>query len=100
MTGPTQPARELPEHRVAVVVFTSVRAVDFSDASYIAETAIRQALKTSSIEDPKHLTVTAKFPGRDERVKVHVRCLREVGMAAGNGYLGTGTTSKAYRESE
>jgi hypothetical protein len=39
-------------HRVAVVVFTEVSAVDFTDARFVAETAVRQAL------------ISARAPGR------------------------------------
>jgi len=40
---------EMTCHRVAVVVFAEVDAVDFADAAFLTETAIRQALVSASV---------------------------------------------------
>lgn len=90
---------DLAEHRVAMVVFVTADAVDFTDAVHVAETAIRQSLGTCAIEDPHHLTVSARFANHDP-AKVHVHKLREVGAAMGNGYLKTTPTDRAYREGQ
>lgn len=44
--------QDTARHRVAIVVFAEVDAVDFADARFLAETAVRQAL------------VSAQVPGR------------------------------------
>lgn len=89
---------ELPEHRVAVVVFASVRAVDLSDATGIARVAIQQSLRTCSINHPSALTtVQARFPGQSP-APVHVHRVEDLGSATYGGYLGTKVTDRAYRE--
>lgn len=92
-----RPDDDLDEHRVAVVVFATLRAVDPSDAAAIAEVAVKQALRTSSIEHPSLLTITAKFRN-NERRPVHIHEVREVHRAAGAGFLHVHATSRAYRE--
>jgi hypothetical protein len=84
---------DLPEHRVAMVVFTTVRAVDELDGHGIVRHAIRSALKTSSVEAPI-LTVMARF--RDGEVPVKVHDLVEIGTAAGNGYVWIKPTNRAF----
>lgn len=93
---------DLPEHRVAVVVFTSVRAVDSADARYIAEAAVRAALLSGA--SPEHGDLELRRPARQGdsgplRVRVPTHEIRELGMACGNGYLFIEPTSKAYRRS-
>jgi hypothetical protein len=92
-------SEELQEIRVPITVFASVRACDFGDAAYIAIGAIRRALKTCSIESdhPARLTTHVEING--EWINVHIHKLMETGCAAGNGYLWTETSAKAYRES-
>lgn len=89
---------ELPEIRVPITVFASVRACDFGDAAYIAIGAIRRALKTCSIESDHPALLTTHVQINGEWIDVHVHKLMETGSAAGNGYLWTEVTSKAYRE--
>ena len=103
MTASTEPpARDnsdLPEHRVAMVLFTTVRAVDQLDASGVARLAIVSALKDSRIVRPGHpATLLAKF--RDSEVPVQVHEVLELGAAGGNGYLWTWPTGKAYPRPE
>lgn len=93
MTDELRDNSDLPEHRVAMVVFTTVRAVDELDGHGIVRHAIRSALKAESIDTDKVLLL-ARF--RDAAVAVRVHDLVEVGTAAGNGYLWTRPTSKAY----
>lgn len=95
MTGPTQAARELPEQRVSITVFATVRAVDASDGAAIAQVAIRRALLAART-DPAEFVVPCSMRDGDRPVRIHT--LMETGMAAGNGYLWTHATSKAYRE--
>lgn len=93
-----EPDSELPEQRVAITVFATVRAVDLSDAGFIAEAAIRRALLEVHRRDQEGLVVMS--PMRRGGVPVRIHKLMETGMAAGNGYLWTQLTPKAYRESE
>lgn len=90
----------LPEHRVAITVFATTCAVDSLDAAHIATLAIRQAIATAagngSLAFPQ--AIPAKF--RDESRPVQVVGAMETGTAAGNGYLWTAPTSKAFKEVE
>lgn len=85
--------RALPEHRVAMVVFTTVRAVDQTDAAGIVRHAVRNAVRMASI-DNEAAVLLARF--RDARVRVQVHELMDLGMAAGNGYVWIHPTAKAY----
>lgn len=93
---------DLPEHRVAIVVFASVHAVDELDAGHIAEAAVRAALRSGV--SPEHGDLELRRPARQGdsgplRVRVPVHEIRELGMACGNGYLWVSPTGKAYRRS-
>lgn len=88
---------DLPEHRVAMVVFTTVRAVDAIDAANIASHAIRSALKTSSVEAPIR-TIMARF--REAAVPVQVHDVMDLGVAGGNGYVWIKPTNRAYFSAE
>lgn len=80
-----------------ITVFASVRAVDEVDAGYIATAAMRRAFKTSSIQGyAAPLTIQVQLKG--DWLPVHIHTLMETGMAAGNGYLWTYASSKAYRD--
>ncbi len=98
---PTQPADEPnpdpPEQRVSITVFATVRAVDVQDAGAIASVAISRALRAAN---PGPTEVLVMCPMRDGDRPVRIHQVMETGMAAGNGYLWTRATSKAYRESE
>lgn len=90
-------AEELPLIRVPITVFASVRAVDEVDAGFIAVAAMRCAFKTSSIQGyGAPLTIQVQLKG--DWLPVHIHQLMETGMAAGNGYLWTHASSKAYRD--
>jgi hypothetical protein len=98
VTASTEPARDnsdLPEHRVAMVLFTTVRAVDELDAAGVARLAIVGALKDSRVVRPgQPATLLARF--RDGEVPVQVHEVMDLGMAGGNGYTWTKPTGKAY----
>lgn len=96
-SGPTQPADdpELPVQRVSVTVFVTVRGVDALDAGSIAEVAIRRALLAART-NPDEFVVPCPMRTGVRPVRIHK--VMETGMAAGNGYLWTDVTSKAYRE--
>jgi hypothetical protein len=90
---------DLPEHRVAVVVFTTVRAVDFADASYIAEAAIRRAILDGADKDVGELVYRHKQRQGDvgpAKIPVNLCAVREVSAAANSGYLGVTPTTSAY----
>lgn len=97
---PTGSGDELAEFRVPITVFTCVQAVDFADAVFIAERALRQAFVTSSLHRPNGpLTIQAKFDRQGmPAVSVHVHQVRETGSAARNGLLWIEPTNDAYRE--
>lgn len=96
---PTGSGDELTEFRVPITVFTSVRAVDFADAVFIAERALLQAFVTSSLHRPDGpLTIQAKFDKQGKpAVPVEVHQIRETGHAARNGLLWVEPTNDAYR---
>jgi hypothetical protein len=75
--------------RIAVVVFADVSG-EASDAEHVVEYWVRQRL--GPLDGTEH-----PVPLRDaSEVKVRVHNVTEVGVAAGNGYLWTEPTSKAY----
>lgn len=85
----------LEEFRVPVVVFTTVRAVDFTDAAFVASAAVRQSLRKQSIDE---VFTVVQMDHSKGPIRVRVHAAMEVGIAGGNGYLWTAATSKAYRE--
>jgi hypothetical protein len=103
---PTNPAAdrpdELTEFRVPVTVFASVRAVDYADAVFIAERAMRQAFRTSSLHRPDGpLTIQALFEAQEKpAVPVAIHRIYETGGAAANGLLAIEPTGVAYRKPE
>jgi len=90
MTAPTPPDDET-EHHVAIVVFATVRAADADSAAQVATAAVRAAVgikvpgmygaKLPSVIHPSH--PDPRWSGLD----VVVDEVREVGIAARNGYL-------------
>lgn len=86
--------QRMPLHRVAVTVFATVRAVDQHDADSVVEVAVRQALGTDRMRLPT--LIRARSAHSEADVLVHH--VTETGRAAGNGYLWTEPTSKAFRE--
>lgn len=99
---PPQPKRDnsdLSEHRVAMVLFTTVCAVDERDAADVARLAIVSALKDSRVVRPhRPATLLAKF--RDAEVPVQVHEVMDLGMAGGNGYAWIKPTGKGYPREE
>ncbi|MFJ8966073.1 hypothetical protein ACIRG5_42455 [Lentzea sp. NPDC102401] len=91
MTEP-QTGGDLPEFRVAVTVFTTVRAVDHRDALNRAEAGVARALLGTSVPP---VTLETPHP-RIGTFEVNVEAVVETGAAARNGYLGTVPTAKAY----
>lgn len=88
----------LPEHRVAITVFATVAGVDALDAASIAALAIRQAIWAATGEDRRRMPLTIPSKFRDEERPVRIAVVMESGMAAGNGYVWTQPTAKAFRE--
>lgn len=88
---------ELPEHRIAVTVFAVARGVDQDDAGSIAVYAIRKALADTAgvrLGQPGDITVQH----RSGPLTVRIVTAMDTGTAAGNGYLWTEPTPKAFRE--
>ncbi|GAB6901955.1 hypothetical protein [Kineosporia succinea] len=86
-------------YRVAVVVFADVRGVDYVDATAGAVQAIRSAL-TDGFTKPVPVDLPNPYAS-EERFKDHDMSCRAVavmdlGMAAGNGYLWTEPTARAW----
>lgn len=67
--------------------------MDRIDAGHVAVAAVRQARGRAVVGDN---TITAAF--RDENRPVRIAQVMETGTAAGNGYLWTEPTSKAFIE--
>lgn len=88
----------LPEQRISITVFATVRGVDAQDAGAIAQVAIRRALLDARPDRERGAPFVVVCPHRDGDIPVRIHQVMETGMAAGNGYLWTHTTSKAYRE--
>lgn len=88
---------ELEEHRVAVTVFCVAPGVDEVDASLVAEAALRRVLTEATGTRVGHECVI-EAPFRDFPRHVRVVDVMDIGVAAGNGYLWTRPTGKAYRE--
>lgn len=81
-------------HQVAVVVFATVEGVDEHDAGAGLEIAVRTALAGESMALP----VMISRQMRDFTIEAEVSEVMEVGQAAGNGYLWTRPTGRAFPE--
>jgi hypothetical protein len=84
-------------YRSAVVVFVEAKGADERDAGNAAELAVRQALAGPRLGLPADIIL--KMANRPDEAMTVVDVM-EVGLAAGNGYLWTRPTSKAFREYE
>lgn len=92
--------------RVAVVVFVTVDGgADFLDRAHIAEMTVRRTLAGG--ETLRHLPIELDrvpyFKDRkpvDPMPPVTVHAVREVGIAARNGYLWTEVTGHAFPREE
>jgi hypothetical protein len=82
-----------PRTRVAVVVFADVTG-EISDAHHLVERLIREHFGYDGEEHS--IAMRGAAAGREFRIRVHE--VMEAGMAAGNGYLWTKVTSKAFRQ--
>lgn len=90
---------DLPEHRVAMVVFTTVRAVDYSDAVFIARAAIVDAFTDSRVVRPhRPITLTARL--RDDQVPVEVSEVADLRSAGLSGYVQVEPSNRAYTREE
>lgn len=90
---------DLPEHQVAMIVFTTIRALDYADAASIAEYTLRGVFREVSTTG-RDLVTPRKAAGTDHtvyRVPVRVALVRELSAACNSGYLGVTPTSQAYR---
>jgi hypothetical protein len=82
--------------RVALIVFADVDS-DIGGAHHIAERALRGLI--GPMEGETHtVRMSAVKGGTEFAVRFHD--VMEAGMAAGNGYLWTQVTSKAFRQYE
>lgn len=102
---PPQDNADLPEHDVAVVVFTRVCAVDEINAANIAERAVRQAVRDAlktryGRNHEPYGELEFRDLLRNFRVPVVVTDVHELGMACGDSYLHVTPTRKAYREED
>jgi hypothetical protein len=89
----------MTEHRVAVVVFCTVDAVDTTEARYIAARAVRQTIHNSSQAQGENLFVRTilyrpRLTADPDPVTVHD--VRELGHATYGGLLGFEVTNRAY----
>lgn len=83
------------KRRVAVVVFMEATGVDENDAAVHAMMALRQTLFGRPYAAMGRELAPVLLRGKElEPTIVHE--MREVGMAAGNGYLWTTPTIKAF----
>lgn len=84
-------------HRVAVVVFTEVSAVDFSDARFLAETAVRQALISAQPPARARGYIGARLRNA---VMVMVKWSRVVEINSARDMVTVTPAVRAYREQE
>ena len=82
--------------QVAVVVFCEVDTELEEDAEVIAALAVRRRLTQTGAPNEWPADISTDAYGHHFPVRA-VRAM-EVGMAAGNGYLWTRVTAKAFRE--
>lgn len=87
---------EVEKHKVAIVIFCEAEGVDELDASTVAERAIMFKLTDGKFRQAK-LGITFGIEKKTTRDVTVVKAM-DAGLAAGNGYLWTSPTSKAFRE--
>lgn len=80
---------DLPLWRVATVVFSSVRATDYTDATHIAERMVGRAVG-------RGLREVELRPGFVREVAVAE--VLDLGLSGGNGYTYTLPSTKAWRQ--
>lgn len=80
-------------HRVAIVVFCEAEGVDERDAASVAQRALIDNLHDVDLTVNRYEGGKLLFSRRTTFIDA-----TEVGVAAGNGYLWTQPTSKAFRE--
>lgn len=83
---------ERKKHRVAVVVFLEVDGYDECDAGSGGEYAVRQAFTGRR----KGLPVDTEFVAANGKNTASIVDVMELGRAAGNGYLWTRPSGKAF----
>jgi hypothetical protein len=83
-------------HRVAVVVFAECEGADYHDAAMGAQMSLNQFFREHAEGDYKSWTIPS--PPRKDGYKwdTTIHDVVEVGIAAGNGYLWTRPTRKAF----
>lgn len=93
-----------PQHRIAVVVFTTVRAVDYGDGAGIVEDAVRKLVREAPGNYTPQLGKSIVFERERTdatwQVPIEVHAIRELSMAAGNGYVTVVPSAVAYRGDE
>jgi hypothetical protein len=82
--------------KVAVVVLVDCEGVDERDASNVAQVAVRAAITGDALAS---MPVEVAIPLRKAVDRtVRVIDVMDLGVAAGNGYLWTSPTSRAWRD--
>ncbi|UKD50867.1 hypothetical protein L3Q65_00815 (plasmid) [Amycolatopsis sp. FU40] len=92
-------AETMPEQRVAVTVFATVRGGDAQEAALVAQRALQQAFAAAANSLPRvalPLEIPVKLPGGCETVRIVA--MRETGAAARNGYLWVEPTPQAWQQ--
>lgn len=89
MTESANTGGDLPLWRVATVVFSSVRGVDYTDATHVAERMVEQAVGRGARD-------VELRPGFVREVTVAE--VLDLGLAGGNGYTYTLPSTKAWRQ--
>lgn len=90
---------DLSEHHVAMVVFTTVRAVDDGDAAFIARVAIVDAFTDTRVIRP-HRPVTLMARLRDDQVLVEVSEVADLRSVGLSGYVQIQPSNRAYPREE
>lgn len=91
---------ERQRHRVAIVIFAECDGVDERDAASGAEMSLNHLLREGGLLGRTFKTLPSP-PRRDGHTwETTIHEVREVGVAARNGYLWTAPTGAAYPREE
>lgn len=101
MTEPAEPPDDRTPHRVALVVFATVDAVDQTDADHIVRmTLLRELLDSARRTNPgeRYVTIRHDLPNRGLHWDVTIGSVVQLQQALGayHGYLRVKPTDRAF----
>lgn len=87
---------ERTRHEMAVVLFVAVDAVDFTDAAFVAELAVKQAIRDAQPPGMEKWWIRAEWP----HMSVPVWVARVVELNAARDMLVTTPTASVFERGE